>query len=381
MTSINWQNLNWNILNGDSRPFFIYNLTSSREFLNKVEAAFLTKQEQVKINFSVKSNPQLHVIKSLADTVDGFDVSSELELRYLLALKIDPKRISFSGPGKTDAALKLASEAKIKVVQLDSPDELAMALKFNLKNLSFRIHHDELFSSKLGFTESSLDFALKNLRQPAMGLHIYLGRESFTQERFEWAMGKMAKTFAEHAGCFSEPTMFIGPGFSGQVAAFPVITLNHDYPVELEVGRGIVAQSGFYVAQVMSRKLNERGSEVLIINGGLQHLGGPYLTAMQKMDELKVEVLRDSATLNGSHKEFTIAGSLCLGHDILHPRLMLPESISRGDWIVFPQSGGYGLTAGVPYFIGQDLPREFIIENNQIQDITVNHFKLYQDSF
>ena len=154
-----------------------------------------------------------------------------------------------------------------------------------------------------------------------------------------------------------------------------------DTPTTFELGRGLVASCGFYAAPVLSRKLLDRGGEALVLHGGLQHLGSPFVSFAQKVETLQASALRQGQKLQEESKEFLVAGSLCLGHDILHPRLKLPANIQRGDWVIFPQAGAYGLSAGVPFFIGQDLPREVIFENGSFKDSTLKDFRLYQECF
>lgn len=380
MKNLPWNLLNWAELQADSRPFFLYDLEVAHSKIFSIRSAF-KHPEKLTLNFSVKSNPHPIILQRLMPCIDGFDVSAEVEIKIFRDLNLSQKNLSFSGPGKTDSALKMAKTLNAKVIQLDSTDELLAALSFGLENFSFRLHLADLFSNKLGFSENELIKGLQLLKKPALGLHLYLGRESFSQVKMEWALNTLSNFIDSNRNYFHEPRLFIGPGISPQFNNSENFSFDSKYPIELEVGRGIISAAGCYAAQILARKKADRGADTLIINGGLQHLGGPFITATQNIANFKALALRNGDLLSGGSSEFVVAGSLCLSHDILHPRLVLPDTIKRGDWIIFPNSGAYGLTAGVPFFIGQDLPREFLYEQGQVKDITRPHFQLYQNSF
>lgn len=380
MINLPWNNLDWNKLNTESRPFFIYDLSIAQSRIASIRSAFKSTQ-MVNVNFSVKANPHPQIIRRLGSWVDGFEAASATEIKLLKLSDLVKNKISFSGPGKTNSALQVSKFQPVSVIQLDSFDELMAALEQGLEKFSFRLHIDDLFSTKLGFLEQELIKGLQLLKKPALGLHLYLGRESFSQKKMDWAVNTLTNFIDSHQNYFHEPRLFIGPGISPQFTNSENFSFSSKYPIELEVGRGIMSAAGCYVAQVLSRKKSDRGSDTLIINGGLQHLGGPFITATQNISNFTALALRDGHGLTSETSEFIVAGSLCLSHDILHPRLLLPDTIKRGDWIVFPNSGAYGLTAGVPFFIGQDLPFEFLYEDGQMKDITRAHFQLYQNSF
>lgn len=379
---MNILNFPWKELGRDGSALFIYDLDRLRLLAAEMKTAMKTFAVDTKLVFSLKSNPHPRVIAALHETLDGFDVSSELELQLCQELGISGDKISVSGPGKTDSCLALAQKLNVSVVQIDSLSELASAQKLGLKNLSFRIHTPDIFSLKLGLSEEELMKAFSQLQQKALGLHLYLGRESFSWEKLAQAAQLMGAWFKKYPQAFVDaPVLFLGPGVPGGLVPDSYSETPFSESVTFELGRGVVADCGVYAAPVLARKSLDRGGESLILHGGLQHLGSPFVTFAQKLSALQPLVIRDGEVLQAEAQEFLVAGSLCLGHDILHPRMRLPENIRRGDWVVFPRAGAYGLTAGVPFFIGQDLPKEVVFEHGRFEDQTLKKFKLYHESF
>ena len=87
-------------------------------------AAFRRELPDVRVYYAVKSNNHPAVAATLARAGLGLDVSSGLELE--MALQCEADDIVFSGPGKTDAELRLAVAHRSRVtVLMDSFGELA----------------------------------------------------------------------------------------------------------------------------------------------------------------------------------------------------------------------------------------------------------------
>jgi diaminopimelate decarboxylase len=76
------------------------------------------------IAFSVKANGNLAVLKTLGQLGAGADVVSGGELKKALAAGIPPRRIVFSGVGKTPREMKLGLEAGIHQFNVESEPEL-----------------------------------------------------------------------------------------------------------------------------------------------------------------------------------------------------------------------------------------------------------------
>ena len=75
--------------------------------------------------YSVKANPNLSILRMLADTGAGFDIVSGGELdRVRQAAKPSLRNVVFSGVGKTAAEMDAALAAQILVFNVESPAEL-----------------------------------------------------------------------------------------------------------------------------------------------------------------------------------------------------------------------------------------------------------------
>ena len=81
-------------------PFFAYD----RALLTaRVELLRSTLPTQINLSYAVKANPMPAVVQHLAALVDSFDVASALEMRTALDTPMRAAKVSFAGPGKTEA--------------------------------------------------------------------------------------------------------------------------------------------------------------------------------------------------------------------------------------------------------------------------------------
>jgi diaminopimelate decarboxylase len=75
--------------------------------------------------YAMKANPSLAVLNLLARAGSGFDIVSGGELARVLAAGGDPRKVVFSGVGKSAAEIEAALRAGILCFNLESVDELA----------------------------------------------------------------------------------------------------------------------------------------------------------------------------------------------------------------------------------------------------------------
>ncbi|EKE18306.1 MAG: hypothetical protein ACD_10C00042G0001, partial [uncultured bacterium] len=74
--------------------------------------------------FAVKANANLAVLNVFARMGAGFDIVSGGELQRVLAAGADPKKVVFSGVGKTAGEMKLALDVGIFCFNVESAAEL-----------------------------------------------------------------------------------------------------------------------------------------------------------------------------------------------------------------------------------------------------------------
>ncbi|MFW5431820.1 MAG: diaminopimelate decarboxylase [Methylophilaceae bacterium] len=103
-------------------PCYVYSKQALTQAFNRFEAG-LTNTDHL-ICFAVKANPNLAVLNVFAKLGAGFDIVSGGELARVLAAGGDPKKIVFSGVGKTAGEMRDALAAGILCFNVESKSEL-----------------------------------------------------------------------------------------------------------------------------------------------------------------------------------------------------------------------------------------------------------------
>ena len=87
-------------------PFYLYSYKKIKDNFETFCNYF--KNVNPLVCFSVKSNSNVSILTELRKLGSGADVVSEGELLKALKARINPKKIVFSGVGKTDSELRLS---------------------------------------------------------------------------------------------------------------------------------------------------------------------------------------------------------------------------------------------------------------------------------
>ena len=103
-------------------PCYVYSKAALTLAFERFSAGFIGSDHLV--CFAVKSNPSLAILNLFAKLGAGFDIVSGGELARVLAAGGDPKKIVFSGVGKTAVEMQAALDAGIFCFNVESASEL-----------------------------------------------------------------------------------------------------------------------------------------------------------------------------------------------------------------------------------------------------------------
>ena len=92
-------------------PLYIYSKATLVRHMNAFKEALAKKRHL--ICYAVKANSSLSILALMASLGAGFDVVSEGELRRVIKAGGDPKKVVFSGVGKTAHEIAFALEQGI----------------------------------------------------------------------------------------------------------------------------------------------------------------------------------------------------------------------------------------------------------------------------
>lgn len=375
-----------------STPFYVYD---RKAITQRVALLRRHLPPEIQIHYAVKANPMPAVVQHLAGLVDGFDVASGGELRLALDTIINPKAISFAGPGKSDADLSSAIAAGV-TLNVESESELEriarIAAYLQIRpRVALRINPDfELKSSGMKMGGGATPFGVDAERAPIVlaqigkmgmdfqGLHIYPGSQNLNASAICQAQEKAFDLALRLSLFVPSPirTLNIGGGFG--VPYFPgeqpldlmVVATNlsrlmsankkalPDVSIVIELGRYLVAEAGLYVCRVIERK-SSRGRVYLVTDGGLHH----HLAASGNFGQVirkNYPVLIGNKVRGHEREVVSVVGPLCTPLDVLADQLEMAKA-EEGDLVVVLQSGAYGLSVSPTRFLGHPSAIEVMV--------------------
>jgi len=376
-----------------STPFYAYDRRLLSERVAHVRAHI---PPAVELHFSMKANPMPALVQHMAGLVDGIDVASGGELKVALDTGMAPARISFAGPGKSDAELTRAVAAGI-VVHAESEREIrALARIGNALGIApllvLRINPDfELKGSGMRMGGGAKQFGIDAEEAPRMlalafelgltvlGFHIFSGSQSLKAEAIIEAQAQtllLAERLAQDArdplrilnigGGFGIPyfpgeaALDLAPIGAALEAALPRVKASlPDAQLSIELGRYLVGEAGVYVARVVDRKVS-RGQVFLVTDGGLHHhlaASGNFGQVIRKNYPVAIG---NRMGAGAALETVSVVGPLCTPLDLLGERMELPQA-EVGDLVVVFQSGAYGRSASPQGFLSHPDAPEVLV--------------------
>jgi diaminopimelate decarboxylase len=374
-------------------PFFVYD----RRLLDARIAHLRTHlPKEIALHYAIKANPMPAIVQHLRGLVDGFDVASANEMRVALDTTMPATRVSFAGPGKTEAELSQALAADI-TIEVESMRELQVIAALAQRSghnprIALRINPD--FDVKgsgmrmgggpaqFGIDAEQAPEALRELKRLGLnfvGFHIFAGSQNLRADLLQEIQARtieLAIALAAHApgpvrhlnigGGFGIPyfpkdiPLDIGP-IGANLATLiekrvkPLLPEAH---LIIELGRYIVGECGLYVSRIIDRKVS-RGETFLVTDGGLHHqlaASGNFGQVIRRNYPVAIgNRMGEAATETAS-----VVGCLCTPLDLLADKAELPHA-EIGDLVVVFQSGAYGLTASPTAFLSHAAPFEVVV--------------------
>lgn len=380
--------------------FYLYDENRILQDTGRLKRSF----PQVEFLYSIKCNPNPHVVRSIFGQGFGADAASLGEVLLAGEAGLAREKVFFSAPGKTLSDLRAALPRAVVIA--DSLGELALLNQAAEEagkpvSIGVRVNPDFSFSggpgqsSKFGVDEEALyDFlgaaSLPHLR--ITGLHVHLRSQELQAPAlaaYYENMLALAERFQRACGCELEyVNMGSGMGipFSPQDRPLDVEALSHAVGQRLdafrkahprtklliEVGRYAAGKSGVYVTKVLDRKVS-RGTTYLILKNTLNGFARPSVARMvchfsQEADPAPWEPLftcRDAFEIFTLKDEppcekVTLVGNLCTATDVIAENLDLPR-LEPGDVLVLTNAGAYAAVMTPMQFASQQPPEELFL--------------------
>jgi diaminopimelate decarboxylase len=330
----------------------------ARSFLD----ALARRHADYDVLFGSKAFPCTAVYRVLADEGLACDVASGGELHLALRGGFDPARIYLHGNAKSEAELRMALDARIGYVVVDSFDELDRLERIAAEldrpqDVLIRVTPDVAgdthqaistgqANSKFGFATEQAPEAIERVGSAShlklSGLHCHIGSQLLELGPFRSAVQALAKL-----GDFPVYNLGGGLGATYTDAERPpkveeyveaVVSAAHEWlgpdkRLLFEPGRALVANSTVTVYTVETVKRNV--STWVAVDGGMSDNLRPMLYGARYQ-----AVMADRPLAAGT-ESCQVAGKHCESGDVLIHDVSLPDPVP-GDVLVTPATGAYG---------------------------------------
>ena len=354
-------------------PLYVYSKKAILEAYQAYSDSFAEIDHQV--CYAVKANSNLAVLKVLAEAGAGFDLVSSGELARVLAVGADPKKIVFSGVGKTVSEMKAALQAGIGCFNVESLSELdrlnEVAAEMQVKApISIRVNPDVdakthpyistgLKDNKFGISHDVAVEAYKHANSLAnlqiVGIDCHIGSQLTEIDPFVAALDKVCELIdaLKQAGIELEH-IDLGGGLGviyideqvAEVSEFANALLPKLKQLGLKVffepGRSIVANAGVLLTQVEVLKPTEH-KNFAIVDAAMNDLIRPALYQA----EMAVIPVNSQPQSQTQEQSWDIVGAVCETGDFLAKKRLL--SLAVGEVLAITGAGAYGFVMSSNY--------------------------------
>ncbi|MGB7318704.1 MAG: type III PLP-dependent enzyme [Planktotalea sp.] len=316
------------------------------------------------IHYAVKANPDARIIAALLAKGSHFDCASRAEIELCLSQGARADQISFGNTIKRATDIAFAASKGISLLAADAPEELekiaahAPDARVYLRVIVENSQADWPLSRKFGAAGGHVLSLLEQGRALGLsmvGLSFHVGSQ--TRKSVYWGpvLDQIAKVWenAQQAG-FELGLLNIGggfPAFYGEAVDAPtnyaadvirqVRARFGDVQIIAEPGRGMVAEAGHIVAEVLlvARKSPLDAHRWVFLDIG------KFSGLAETMDEaIRYEFV--TAKDGSDTGPCILAGPSCDSADVLYEKtpVQLPKSLASGDRIIVRNCGAYTTT-------------------------------------
>ncbi|RAU22812.1 diaminopimelate decarboxylase [Paramagnetospirillum kuznetsovii] len=356
-------------------PFYCYSTATLKRHYTVFADALKAAGLDATICFACKANPNIAVIRTLANLGAGADVVSEGELRQALAAGVPAYRIVFSGVGKTRHELEFAVAKGIFQINVESEPELRLLSEVASARgvrmpISIRVNpdvdagtHAKITTGKkenkfgIEWTRAREVYALANSLPgiEVVGVACHIGsqlteldpfRDAFLRVRDLVAMLRadgIAISRLDMGGGLGVPYDSEIPPSPAAYAEVMASTLGDlGCRIVVEPGRLLVGNAGILVSRVVYVKEGATRT-FLIVDAAMNDLMRPAL-----YDAYHAIVPVHQARPGEGLVEVDVVGPVCESGDTFAKQRKLPPMRS-GDLLAFGTAGAYGAAMSSTY--------------------------------
>ena len=351
-------------------PFYCYSLSQLKNNYHALTKAF----ESVKplICFSVKSNSNLFLLKELKKIGSGADVVSVGELLKAIKAGISPKKIVFSGIGKTEEEIKLAIKKGVLLINVESESEVNLINRLSKKSskkisIGIRLNpnvtgrtHQKISTGgkneKFGLVYNdfiNLSKRIKKMKNVTLqGISVHIGSQITSINPFGKVLSIINKIINKTKINFKFIDLGGGLGISYSKGEKQIninqyaklvnkFIKNKDSKIIFEPGRFIIGNAAILITKIIYIK-KSNSKYFIILDAGMNNLMRPALYQAHH----QIIPLKKTNKLFKGKLEFV--GPVCESSDKFSTQKIFSQ-IKEGDYIGLANVGAYGMSLSSNY--------------------------------
>ncbi len=367
-------------------PIYCYSYEKLKKNINNFKSNF-SKLKPL-ICFSIKSNSNLNIIKEVKKLGLGADVVSKGELMQALKAGINPKKIVFSGVGKTYSELKYAVDKKILLINSESESEVMEIEKIakskkKIVDIGIRLNPNTDAKTlnkistgkkgdKFGVNEKTfiklLSYIKKSKYINLKCLSVHIGSQIIENKPYE----KMLKIIDRIVSKIEFKFDFIDLGggmgipYKNDNKKFNYVNYQksiikylgkYNSKIVFEPGRSIIGNAGILISKIIYIKENQ-SKNFIILDAGMNDLMRPALYGA------KHRIIPVNKTRKISNQKYEFVGPICESTD----KFLLTnkfQKLKEKDLIIICDVGAYGSSLSSNYNL-RPKPAEILIKGSKV---------------
>ena len=378
-----------NIARKYGTPTYCYSYTKLRENILRFKKSF--KSISPLICFAIKSNTNVSLIREIKKFGLGADVVSMGELMTAIKAGISPKKIVFSGVGKTSEEIKYAIDKKILLINAESESEIKQIekiakLKKRKVQVGIRLNpntdaktlsqistgkkenkfgvNDKTFFQLVNYCKNSKIIDLKCLS-------VHIGSQIQDHKPYE----KMLKSITKILNKINYKFEFIDLGggmgityksgekklnYKRYHLAIKKFLSNFNSKIIFEPGRSIIGNTGTLISKIIYIKKSEQ-KNFIILDAAMNDLMRPALYGATH------KILPSIKTKQISKKVYEFVGPICESTDKF-TTLKKFQKLKEKEIVVICDVGAYGMSLSSNYNV-RPKPIELLLKGTKIKVI------------
>ena len=343
------------------------------------------------ICFSVKSNSNVKIIKEIKNLDCGADVVSKGEMMKALKAGVNPKKIVFSGVGKTYSELEYAINKNVLLINVESKSELLVIEKIGkikkkkvdigirlnpntnaktLKQISTGREGDKFGVAEKEFLKLVQYSKLsKFLKLKCLSVHI--GSQILSHKPYEKMLKVVDKLIKKSNHLFEFIDLGGGMGISyeknNKKLNFKIYNSlinkflkKNNCKIIFEPGRSIIGNAGILISKIIYIK-KSKNKNFVILDAAMNDLMRPALYGA------KHQIIPSIKNKKNLNEIFEFVGPICESTDKFLTTNKF-QNLKEGDILIICDSGAYGMSLSSNYNV-RPLPAEILIKNSKILTI------------